>query len=131
MTTRAAEELYRAQHNLSVENKGYAVYNPENKPLSDLPVIYGFNNGGSPGFYHAVLIAEDGNCLGGHLCSHDDYMPHDLGILEGSRPDRHEDFKKHYPNGYRMDFVYKNEISDHVALNEAFKLNSLLEEQQS
>jgi hypothetical protein len=32
-------------------------------------------------------------------------MPADLGILEGTRPDRHEEFKAHYPDGYRMEFV--------------------------
>ena len=33
-------------------------------------------------------------------------MRADLGIIEGSRPDRHEQsYRKHYPDGYRMDFV--------------------------
>lgn len=40
-------------------------------------------------------------------------MPHDLGILEGARPDRHEEFKKHYPDGYRMDFVPMTEVAAH------------------
>jgi hypothetical protein len=124
MTTPAAEALYLAQHRYEMEGRKRAVFNPEGKPLEDLPVIYGFNNGGSPGWYSAVAIAEDGTCLGGHCCSAEGYMEHDLGILEGTRKDRHEnDYQKHYPGGYRMEFVPSDEIKGHEALNRAFALN--------
>lgn len=123
MTTPAAERLYLAEHLLECEDRGYAVFNPHNKPVSELPVIYGFNNGGSSGWLRATLIAEDGMGLGGHCCSHEGYMEHDLGVLEGARPDRHEDFQKHYPDGYRMDFVPCAEIKTHEALQKAFALN--------
>ena len=129
MTTPAAERLYQAQHLLECEGKGWAVYNPEEKPVGDLPVIYGFNNGGSPGWYNAMLISEEGLGLGGHICSHECYMPHDLGILEGSRPDRHETFREQYPNGYRMEFVPNTKVPSHQKLNEAFRLNKLLQEE--
>lgn len=93
MTTEAAARLYEAQHLQAMEGKGYAIFNPHNKPAWDLPVIYGFNNGGNQGWYSATLLAEDGEFLGGHVCSSEGYMPHDLGILDGTRPDRHEHFK--------------------------------------
>ena len=57
----------------------YAVFNPRERPPEDLPVIYGFNNGGREGWWEAVLMAEDGTCLGSHLCSHEGYMRRDLG----------------------------------------------------
>ena len=123
MTTEAAENLYLAEHLVSMENKGYAKYNPNNKPFEELPVIYGFNNGGSAGWYTALLMAEDGTQLSGHACSNEGYMKHDLGILEGSRPDRHDDFRKHYPEGYRMVFVGYKEAKTHEGLGKAFKLN--------
>ena len=123
MTTPAAEKLYLAQHELLMEGRRVAVFNPHGKPVGELPVIYGFNNGGSPGWYSAVLIAEDGTMLGGHACSNEGYMPNDLGILEGTRPDRHETFRKHCPDGYRMEFVSFDEAKGHVKLNEAFKRN--------
>ena len=123
MTTKAAERLYEAQHLHAMEGKGWAIFNPHNKPAWDLPVIYGFNNGGSRDFLSAVLIAEDGTALGGHACSNEGYMTHDLGILEGSRPDRHETFRKHYPDGYRMDFVGYDDAATHEGLQKAFKLN--------
>lgn len=126
MTTPLAEKLYLAQHEYEWEGTPYAIHNPNNKPLPELPVIYGFNNGGSKGWLQAVLLAEDGTCLGGHCCSHEGYMRHDLGILEGSRPDRHEEFRKHYPDGYRMNFVpWEDE-----ELQAAFKKNQEKKAQQ-
>lgn len=104
----------------------YAVFNPHNAPVESLPFIYGFNNGGRPGFFHAMLIAEDGNVLGGHLCSHEGYMLGDLGILDGSRPDRHEHFRAHYPSGYRMTFVSHRDVKNHAGLQAAFAKNAAL-----
>ncbi len=125
MTTPAAANYYLAQHLLSMESKPYAIYNPHNKIVETLPVIFGFNNGGSEGWYSAQLLAEDGTHLGGHICSHEGYMTGDLGILEGTRPDRHEDFKKHYPDGYRMAFVSFDDVLKCEPLVKAFKLNKL------
>lgn len=105
----------------------YAVYNPHNKPLEELPVIYGFNNGGSSGWYHGQLIAQDGTPLGSHICSEEGFMYGDLGIREGSRPDRHEGFQKHYPDGYRMDFVSYENVNAHEGLQAAFKANAPLD----
>jgi len=122
MTTKKAEAYYLARHMYEMEEKRWAIYNPRELPVEELPVIYGFNNGGAPGWYTAQLIAEDGTCLGSHICSHEGYMEHDLGILEGSRPDRHVHFKQYYPNGYRMEFVGYAEAEIHEGLNKAFKL---------
>ncbi len=122
MTTPAAERLYLAQHEHEWEGRGWAVYNPRDADVASLPVIYGFNNGGSPGWYNALLIASDGTCFGGHVCSHEGYMPHDLGIMEGSRPDRHETFRTHFPEGYRMEMV-EGVVTQHKGLMTAYALN--------
>lgn len=119
MTTPAADRLYQAQHMHEHEFTPNEVFNPYNKPLSELPMIYGFNNGGSPGWMDAVLIAEDGTWLGGHICSNECYMPYDLGVLKGSRPDRHEGFQKHYPSGYKMEFVSYEGFKTHDKLKAA------------
>lgn len=123
MTTPQAEALYLARHVASMAGKGYAIFNPHGKPVEELPVIYGFNNGGSPGWYSACLLAEDGTGLGGHCCSHEAYMLHDLGILEGTRADRHEAFREHYPDGYQMAFVPESEVMTHPGLEAAYQLN--------
>ena len=101
----------------------FAVYNPHEKPVDQLPVIYGFNNGGAHGWMHAQLIAEDGTALGSHICSDEFYMYGDLGIYADSRPDRHETFREHYPDGYRMDFVPSDKMFGHEGLDRAIKLN--------
>lgn len=126
MTTQAAARLYEAQHLHEWEDRGWAVYNPNDRPIGELPVIYGFNNGGSYGWMSAQLIAEDGTGMGGHVCSSEGYMPHDLGIVEGARPDRHEGFREHYPDGYRMEFVSYPDVRDHEALALAFERNKAL-----
>lgn len=133
MTTPSAARLYEAQHLMEMEGKGYAVFNPNDKPFSELPVIYGFNNGGAPDFLSAVLLAEDGTGLGGHCCSSEGYMRHDLGILDGTRPDRHEGFQKHYPDGYRMDFIPLDVVTagTHDGLEAAYKLHQEKAEEQS
>lgn len=99
-----------------------AIYNPHGKPLEELPFIYGFNNGGQPEWYYAQLVSENGYGLGSHVCSHEGYMPGDLGILEGSRADRHEHFREHYPDGYRMEFVPSRDFDTHEGLKAALAL---------
>jgi len=103
----------------------YAVYNPYNKPLPELPVIYGFNNGGSPGFMMGCLLAQDGTALGSHICSNEGFMYYDLGIIEGHRKDRHETFREHYPDGYRMDFITHSAVLGHAGLMDAFNKHKL------
>lgn len=124
MTTPAAAALYEAQHVYRYEGYRAAVCNPDNLPLDQLPIIYGFNNGGSPGWMDAVLIAQDGTYLGGHVCSSEAYMPADLGILEGTRADRHEGFQKHYPGGYKMEFVRYDQVEGHAGLQAAIAANA-------
>ena len=121
MTTPAAAEKYLAQHQHELQGRKVAVHNPHNKLVDELPVIFGFNNGGSPGGLAAVLMAEDGTYLGGHCCSHEGYMLHDLGILEGTRSDLHETFREHYPDGYRMRFVGYSDLKDCAPLNAALE----------
>ena len=127
MTTPEAAQRYLGEHMTQWNGRPYAIHNPNDRPLEDLPVIYGFNNGGNRGWgYTGVLLAEDGTGLGGHLCSDEGYMRHDLGILEDSRPDRHEQFRAHYPDGYRMEFVRLEDVKDHEGLDEAYRRNQEL-----
>jgi hypothetical protein len=116
VTTPAAAALYEAQHVHAHEGRRTAIFNPHGKPANKLPVIYGFNNGGEVGWLDAVLLAEDGTQLGSHICSTESYMPADLGVLEGTRDDRHETFRKHYPDGYRMEFVRYADVKTHTKL---------------
>jgi len=129
MATLAAAALYEAMHNLAHEGLPFAVHNPLNKPISELPFIYGFNNGGSAGWFYAVLLAEDGECLGSHICPSEAYMPADLGVLAGTRPDRHcSSFQPHYPEGYQMEFVPYDAVLSHAGLQKAIEINKAMVE---
>jgi hypothetical protein len=122
MTTPQAALKYEQAHIEQMKGKNFAIYNPLNRPEAELPVIFGFNNGGSREWYAAVSLSQDGFQLGSHICSSEYYMPHDLGILEGTRKDRHEnDYQKHFPGGYRMEFVGAHEIESHAGLQAALK----------
>jgi hypothetical protein len=104
------------------------IHNPHTRPIDDLPIIYGFNNGGRQGFgYHAVAIAQDGTYLGSHFCSDESYMMTDLGLVEGSRPDRKIVYDEHYPGGYRCLFVPGHAILECEGLLQAFKFNQMQE----
>lgn len=100
----------------------YAVYNPHNKPFDELPIIYGFNNGGEPNHWRGMLLAEDGTCLGSHISSNEGFMIGDLGVLQGVSPTRQESFKQHYPDGYRLDFVSFRDVATHFGLNKAYDI---------
>lgn len=125
MTTEAAARQYLAEHLAVWNGRPLAVFNPHNKPISELPIIYGFNNGGISGWVNGVLLAEDGTGLGGHVCSDEGYMPSDLGCLEGSSPSRHTAFRDHYPDGYRMEFIPGEVVraKSHTGLMKAYALN--------
>lgn len=126
MTTARAAAHYLAQHVEKYATAQWVVFNPDNKPLEALPAIFGFNNGGSYGWMDAVAITEDGHVLGSHVCTEEGYMPHDLGVIEGTRPDRHEVFRAHYPGGYRMEFVKQADVPLHGPLQTAIQLHSAL-----
>jgi hypothetical protein len=88
------------------------------------PKIFCFSNvrGGGDGIAYAM--AEDGAVLGSHWCSNEAFVPGDLGVIEGTRPDHHaNDYSKHYPGGYEMEFVPAAEVRSHAGLKKAFELN--------
>ena len=122
MTTPQAAAAYEAAYVAEHAGRKLAVHNPNDKPLNELPIIYGFNNGGARDWLSGVLLAEDGTHLGGHVCSSEAYMPGDLGCLEGTRDDRHTGFADHYPEGYRMQFVSHADVKKNMGLMAAISL---------
>ena len=94
-----------------------------------LPKIYCFMSSMSDIGGIAYAIAEDGNVLGSHFCGGEWFVEQDLGVTKDTRPDKHETYKKHYPNGYEMVFVQMEDIEAHKGLQNAFKLNQELAKQ--
>ena len=85
--------------------------------------IFVYSNAVGGGEGPCYAIAEDGTCLGSHLCSNENFARSDLGVIDGSRPDRHKGYAKYYPGGYTMEFVPSDKINDHKKLQKAIKLN--------
>jgi hypothetical protein len=131
MTTPLAEKMYLAEHLLERAGRKPVVFNPHGRPVEELPRIMAFSNTVAETgqavyaiLIEALAIAEDGTVLGNHACSHEGYINNDLGVLEGCREGRHiESYRKHYPDGYRMEFVPGECIDSYAPLQEAFRLN--------
>lgn len=81
--------------------------------------IYCFNNGGQPGWYMAAAICEDGHCLASHICSHEAYMRHDLGMTGTWK---HEYYNKHCGEG-NWELEWVDNPKEHEGFQQAFKLN--------
>lgn len=101
----------------------YRIYNPHGKPIDELPLISGFNNGGRHGTYSGVIIAQDGTVLGGHICSNEHYMLHDLGVAATGPEYRRVAFEAHYPDGCRTRFVSYADVQNDPIIQEALRLN--------
>ena len=87
--------------------------------------IFCFNNGGSPGWYSAVAIGDDGVCVAVHCCSREGYMSHDLGITSDWK---HELYNAQYGEGnWELEWVHTEQVKDnsHAGLMEALRLNQL------
>ncbi len=131
MTTKAAEAQYLAEHINENKHRHTVVFNPQDLPLEELPCIYAFSNVPNGGDGQALAVAEDGHVLGSHWCSNESYVPYDLGVLEGARPDRQKDYEKHYPNGFQMVFVRSADVLWHQGIKKALALNAIIKEKAS
>ncbi len=89
----------------------------------DKPKIFGFVNGGSPGWYDVSSITEDGVCLASHCCSHPCYGPHDIGVTSDWK---HDTYAKYYPDGFTVEWV--ENVEKHDGIQKAFALNRAMTE---
>lgn len=85
------------------------------------PKIFCFVNGGSPGWFSALAICEDGHCLAGHTCSSEGWAQHDLGIGSDWK---HDKYREHCPNGFEL--VWVDDPKTHPGLQAAYLLNQEL-----
>ena len=105
----------------SNENQDSAVQGVES-PRPALHKIFCFNNGGARGWMYAVAIGDDGHCLAQHVCSSEDFMPHDLGITSNWK---HENYNKHFGEG-NWELEWVSNPKNHAGLDAALVLNQQL-----
>lgn len=80
--------------------------------------IFIFSNGGLPDRVTAVALAEDGHCLGGAICQHEDE------ILSRTEAGRRFAFSTHYPDGYEL----VPAVAEDPRVLEAYAKNQVLAE---
>jgi hypothetical protein len=110
---------------VQTDEEGFCFYNPLGKPISELPSIYGFSNGGGGWGIMAQLITQDGVPIGTHICSAFHFMYGDLAITN-PLSSRHESFREYYPDGYQLEMVIDEGKATHPGLIEAIRMNGLL-----
>jgi len=89
--------------------------------------IYCFNNSvGKTDWNHVLAVADDGHCLAGHICSHEYYFKHDIGITSNWQ---HDKYNKHFGEG-NWELVWLDEVAPgkYPELDAAMALNQQLAE---
>lgn len=81
------------------------------------PVIYCFINGGAgTDLVRSIALAEDGTLLAHHISSSDEWARGDCGYLDTSMGRvKRGAFAKHYPEGYRLEWVDRPREHDRLA----------------
>lgn len=74
--------------------------------------IYCFNNGESAFGAVALAVGDDGKCLASHICSHEGYMRHDLGITSTLK---HENYNTHFGEG-NWELEWVDDVENHPIL---------------
>jgi hypothetical protein len=96
----------------------WTVFNPSGRPLSELPVVYGYE----------VMFKWKVSFVGLLSAAGDSYAiaigrgidaPSRLGVVSGSRPDVDQYLRARHPNGYRMEFVPWVDFEAHEGLAKA------------
>ena len=80
-------------------------------------VIYGFVNGGGGGLVIVEALSDEGLFLAQHTCSHEGWGPHDIGVTSEWH---HENYRRAYPDGFRVEWVPYAENKTHEGLKAAY-----------
>ena len=71
--------------------------------MTTKPCIYVFVNGGRGTDWVSVLaLSEDGYIIAGHICSHEGFIPGDMG-LDSDR--KHDLYREKYPDGFELKYL--------------------------
>ena len=86
------------------------VFNPKDLPVEDLPTLYAFANGESYGDVYGSVVGPDGEILQTWTSSNEGWLRSDLGCIPGVKDRLHEEvYQKEFPDGYRLEFVFREQ----------------------
>ncbi len=85
--------------------------------------LYCVEGGIRKGDVIGYALAEDGNGLGSHLSSGEEWSKHDMGLTSDWK---HDSYLAHYPDGFELEWIDEKDLDNHLGWQEAFKLNKEL-----
>ncbi|TXH52572.1 MAG: hypothetical protein E6Q97_15625 [Desulfurellales bacterium] len=89
--------------------------------MTDKPKIYVFvNSGFRTNNLSVYAMAEDGEILAGHVCSHVGFIPGDMGLNSNNK---HEFYMGKYPDGFELKYLNELEAMTDPGFREAIKKN--------
>jgi hypothetical protein len=106
-----------------MESKIFNHSNTEEK----LPKIFLFINGSNSMGLNGCGLAEDGTGLSGHLSTHEGWAKHDLGLTSDWK---HEEYMAHYPQGYELVWLDREDLDGNDEFNLACERNKKLYEEK-
>jgi len=98
------------------------IFNPHDKPIDELPTIYGFSKGNANETHFGCLLSEDGTLIHTKQSPTEFHLQYDLGILKDTQYEMHKYLRVYYPDGYRMEFVPSWKILNHGKLLKIMKI---------
>jgi hypothetical protein len=93
----------------------------------ELPKIYCLIDSENSMGLSVSAVAEDGNCIAGHLSSTLSYAKHDIGINSDWK---HEQYYAKYPDGFELVWLDTDETIGHTGFQVALALNRQLTPEQ-
>lgn len=85
-----------------------------------MTTIYGFfDNPFGVGDAQAVALTEDGTVVATHICSTEFFAEQDLG-MDGISQRKHDIYNRCFPNGWRTQFIHRNESNVPQGFKDAF-----------
>jgi len=78
------------------------------------------NNAEITGDVIGYALAEDGVCIASHFSSGCNWSKHDMGITSDWH---HDSYKKHYPDGYELEWIDFKDLDNHSEFLKAKELN--------
>jgi hypothetical protein len=86
-----------------------------------LPKIFLFIEGENNWGVFPSALAEDGHCLAGYCSSNKSFAMHDIGF---NSTWKHDNYKKHYPNGYELVWLESDELEGNTGFLKAVENNN-------
>jgi hypothetical protein len=70
--------------------------------------------------FAGYALAEDGECIAGHISSSVEWSRHDMGLTSTKK---HDAYRAKYPGGYELEWIDEADLRKHAGYQGALALN--------